>query len=249
MLTRWRPWDRLALRQRPGTFGSQTHGTTDPAVHDGGEFVLAWGSYVDTKGDPRRGAQSPRGFTDREVWRLVLTDCCTLPTRGTSGLWCTTRPAGMCVSGAMPGQGRRNSMSRLGSRSTAGTWCTSRIRATRARAGVRCPGEESTVVGSDDLGGGGQAGAVSGLGPFGECVHHESDHKVVGEVLVRRAPRGGGRECGGRASLLEPLGVAVSPRGNRVYVADAALGNVLDLGAVVERAGVEESEALGQHTR
>jgi DNA-binding beta-propeller fold protein YncE len=32
--------------------------------------------------------------------------------------------------------------------------------------------------------------------------------------------------------LLEPLGVAVSPRGNRVYVADAALGNVLNLGTV-----------------
>jgi DNA-binding beta-propeller fold protein YncE len=34
------------------------------------------------------------------------------------------------------------------------------------------------------------------------------------------------------SSLLEPLGVAVSPRDSRVFVADAALGNVLNLGVV-----------------
>ena len=196
-----------------------------------GEFVRAWGSYVDTKGDPRLGAQSPRGFygprglaagpggllyvTDTGNKRVVVYDQNGRYVRqwgdAGSGPSQLDEPVGITVD-------RRNVVYVADTRNA-------RVQVFDAQGknlrswGVTTWVEEGRLepyLDSD------RSGHVYITNPITKALEKYSPS---GELLAEA-------DGNAQASLLEPLGVAVSPRGNRVYVADAALGNVLDLGTV-----------------
>ncbi len=196
-----------------------------------GEFVRAWGSYVDTKGDPRRGAQSPRGFygprglavgpdgllyvTDTGNKRILVYDQTGRYVRqwgdAGSGPSQLDEPVGITVD-------RRNVVYVADTRNA-------RVQVFDAEGknlrswGVTTWADEGRLepyLDSD------RSGNVYVTNPITKSLEKYSPSGVLLAEVDGNA----------EASLLEPLGVAISPRGNRVYVADAALGNVLDLGTV-----------------
>ena len=196
-----------------------------------GDFVRAWGSYVDTKGDPKRGAQSPRAFygprglavgpggllyvTDTGNKRVVVYDENGKYVRqwgetgnGPSQL---DEPIGITVD-------RRGTVYVADTRNA-------RVQVYDARGqhlrswGVTTWEDEGRLEPYLDTD---RAGDVYITDPITKSLQKYTPSGIL------LAETDGNAE----SSLLEPLGVAVSPRDSRVFVADAALGNVLNLGVV-----------------
>ncbi|MDQ3328062.1 MAG: NHL repeat-containing protein [Chloroflexota bacterium] len=196
-----------------------------------GEFVRAWGTFVDTTGDPKLGAQSPRAFygprglavgpggllyvTDTGNKRVVVYDQSGRYVRqwgeAGDGISQLDEPIGIAVD-------RRNTVYVADTRNARVQVYDARGKHQRSWS-VTTWEDEGRLEPYLDTD---RAGNVYVTDPITKSLQKYSP---VGALLAET-------DGNAESSLLEPLGVAVSPRGNQVFVVDAALGNVLNLGVV-----------------